>query len=98
MSAPTTTTVDSRSDPASVSYGARLVFEDLSDELAPLRLRRDEETLVRVVAGVVRLDTGHAQRLLEVGAEAIIPAGTQHRMSSVCGVARIVSGFRPSPR
>jgi len=95
---PLTTTATSLSDPASVSYGARLVFEDLTDELPPLRVRRDEETLVRVVAGVVRLDTGHAQSFLETGDEAIVPAGTRHRVSSAGGVARIVSGFRPARR
>jgi mannose-6-phosphate isomerase-like protein (cupin superfamily) len=84
-----------------VSYGTTLTFETLLTEgamAAPDRLRRDDDTLLRVIDGIVHLVQGAEERLLGAGDEAIIPAGVPHRLASAGGEARVVTGFRPAAR
>ena len=84
----------SRSRP--VTHGAALTFETLREgEPAPVRLRSGEDTLLRVVDGLVRLTVDGEERLLGTGDEAIVPAGARHRLASACGEARVMTGFRP---
>jgi hypothetical protein len=81
-----------------VQHGAALTFETLvasGDEAAAARLRRHEDTLLRVIAGSVSVTV---ERLLCAGEEAIIPAGASHRLASRCGEARLVTGFRTAAR
>ena len=90
---PTESTVmDSR-----VTYGSTLVFEDIPTGWAPLRVRPYEDSLLRVVAGLIRVTTDDGEQLLGPGEEAIIPAGSCYRLASVSGTGRTVTGFR-SPR
>ncbi len=78
-----------------VSDGAALTFESLyEDDLTPARLRAGEDTLLRVVDGLVRLVVEGEERLLGTGDEAIVPAGARHRLASACGEARVLAGFR----
>ena len=81
------------SSPATVSYGAQLTFETLTDE-ASLRFQPLQDTLLRVIDGVVRLTTDGEERRMECGDEAILPAGTPHQLAGVGGMARVVIGFR----
>lgn len=81
---------------SAVSLGCTLVFEDLGVEPGPVRVRVGEDTLLRVVAGLVRLTSDGGERLLDANEEAIVPAGTLHRLASAHGVARIVTGHRPA--
>jgi hypothetical protein len=81
---------------AAVSHGSALTFEtlaDFGDGSAPERRRPWEDTLLRVLDGVVRL-SGDRERRLGIGQEVIIPAGARHRLSGVDGEARVVMGFR----
>lgn len=82
---------------ACATHGVALTFETvgtLEDGQALLRVQPLEDTLVRVIAGAVRLAVDGDERLLGVGDEAIIAAGMAHRLSAVAGEARFVSGFR----
>jgi hypothetical protein len=45
--------------------GKTLVFEDVACDWAPLRVRPDEDVLMRVVSGLILLTTDKAERLLE---------------------------------
>ena len=56
-----------RTRPNTVSHGAVLDFETLypDGDLAPVRIRPGEDTLLRVIAGVVRLTVDGAERLLD---------------------------------
>jgi mannose-6-phosphate isomerase-like protein (cupin superfamily) len=85
-----------RSRSNSVSHGAVLDFETLypDGDLAPVRVRPREDTLLRVIDGVVRLTVDGAERLLDVGQEAIVLAGARYRLSSSGSEARVVIGFR----
>jgi glyoxylate utilization-related uncharacterized protein len=83
--------ISSRS--GSVSYGTTLTFETLTEE-APLRVRPLEDTLLRVIDGVVSLRFDGDEHVLSPGGEAIVPAGFHHTMCAVSGAARIVMGFR----
>ena len=47
-----------------------------------------------MVSGVVRLTVDGAERLLDVGHEAIVLAGSRYRLSSKGPEARVVIGFR----
>jgi mannose-6-phosphate isomerase-like protein (cupin superfamily) len=78
---------------ASTRDGATLTFETLTAEAA-LRLRPSEETLLRVIDGVVRLRFDGDEHLLGIGDEAIVPAGFHHTLCAVSGQARVVMGFR----
>jgi quercetin dioxygenase-like cupin family protein len=82
---------------SSATHGAALTFETLAefeDRPAPVRLRPWEDTLLRVIDGVVRLTTDGAERRMAIGEEAILPAGTPHQLAGVDGAARVVIGFR----
>ena len=85
------------SSPAAVSYGAQLVFETLTSE-ATLRFRPLEDTLLRVIDGVVCLRFDGEERLLASGGEAIVPAGFHHTLCALSGEARIAMGFRAATR
>ena len=81
---------------STVTHGAALDFETLypDGDLAPVRLSPHQDTLLRVVSGDVRLTVDRAVRLLGTGEEAIVPAGTRHRITSLEGEARVIVGFR----
>jgi mannose-6-phosphate isomerase-like protein (cupin superfamily) len=81
------------SSPAAVSYGAQLIFETLTAHVS-LRLRPQEDTLLRVIDGVAELRFDGEEHLLGPGGEAIVPAGYHHTLCSVTGEARIVMGYR----
>jgi mannose-6-phosphate isomerase-like protein (cupin superfamily) len=79
----------------SATHGAALTFETLVDgQAAPARLRMHDDTLLRVIAGIVRLTIESEAHWLKTGDERVIPAGASHRLASVGGVARLVTGFR----
>ena len=78
-----------------VSYGSTLYFEDVEACAPEPRMRRSEQTLLRVVAGSVGLSIQGVVRLLATGEEAIINPGVSHTIESVGGPARILTGFRP---
>ena len=80
-----------------VTYGSTLVFEDIPSGSAPLRVRPYEESMLRVLGGLIRLSTDDSERLLGPGDEAIVPAGCCYRLTSRSGTGRTVTGFR-SPR
>lgn len=85
--------------PLTVTHGAALTFETLREgDPAPARLRPEEDTLLRVLDGLVRLTVDGEERLLGTGGEAIVPAGASHRLSSACGggKARVMVGLRRS--
>jgi mannose-6-phosphate isomerase-like protein (cupin superfamily) len=87
--------------PASTAVGATLHFETVSaggTGPGALRIRPDEDTLLRVISGTLRLTIGNVEHLLGPGGEAIVPAGRAHRMVGVGGEARSVMGFRAGPR
>ena len=86
-----------RDSSASTTHGAELTFETLAEAEAVharIRLRRHEQTLVRVVHGILRLTVAGEDRLLGIGDEAIVPASAPHQLTSACGETRIVMGFR----
>ena len=76
-----------------VSYGAQLHFETLTDETS-LRFQPLQDTLLRVIDGVGELRFDGEEHLLGPGGEAIVPAGFHHTLRAVSGRARIVMGFR----
>jgi quercetin dioxygenase-like cupin family protein len=89
-----------RTSPAAVSHGAALTFETVrayEGAPPPLRVRPVEDTLLRVIDGVLRLTVDGVERLLAIGDEAIVPAGASHRLSGVAGDARLLMGFRAAP-
>jgi hypothetical protein len=77
-----------------VTHGAALTFETLAEGPAPLRINPDEATLLRVIGGIARLTTADGERLLMPGDEALVAAGSAHRLAGVAGEARVVMGFR----
>jgi mannose-6-phosphate isomerase-like protein (cupin superfamily) len=79
---------------ASTTHGAELTFETLDGTGGSLRLRHAEDTLLRVIDGIVRLHVEGAERLLGTGDEAIVPAGAAHRLAGASGEARVMMGFR----
>ena len=88
--------LSARPRPSAVTHGAALDFETLypDGELAPVRQHPRQDTLLRVISGDVRLTIDRDVRLLGVGEEAIVPAGTRHRITSHEGEARVLVGFR----
>ena len=79
----------------SATHGAALTFETLVDgQVAHARLRMHDDTLLRVIAGVVRVTIEAEAHWLRTGDEIVIPAGAQHRLASAGGAARLVTGFR----
>jgi mannose-6-phosphate isomerase-like protein (cupin superfamily) len=86
-----------RPRPQVVRAGAELIFETLYESDVPTaREREREDTLMRVVDGLVRLTVGGQERLMGAGDEAIVPAGETHRISSACQRALVIVGFRPA--
>jgi quercetin dioxygenase-like cupin family protein len=82
---------------ASARHGAVLTFETIEvfeSRPAPVRMRPWEDTLLRVIDGIVRLTTDGEERRLGIGEEAILPAGTPHQLAGVGTAARVVIGFR----
>ena len=84
---------------ATATHGAALTFETLVEgEAAHPRLHVYEDTLLRVISGIVRLTVEAEERLLGTGDEAIVPAGAPHSHASAGGEARLLSGFRSARR
>jgi mannose-6-phosphate isomerase-like protein (cupin superfamily) len=81
-----------------VIHGAMLSFEWIgatSAAGAPLRLREQHETLLRVIEGTVILEIEGRQRSLTIEHEARIGAGIPHRVwKAGDGEARIVQELR----
>ena len=86
--------------PAAVAHGAALYFETVSASDAvsgSMRIRPDEDTLLRVISGTLRVTIGNVEHLLSPGGEAIVRAGHAHRLAAVGAEARLVMGFRSAP-
>jgi mannose-6-phosphate isomerase-like protein (cupin superfamily) len=80
---------------SSATHGAALTFETLLEgQDAHERLHMHDDTLLRVIAGLVRVTIDAAEHRLRTGEEIVIPAGSTHRLASAGGVARLVTGFR----
>jgi uncharacterized cupin superfamily protein len=85
----------SRPRSASVSFGAALTFESFgAGDDAPLRMHSREETLLRVIDGIVSLTIDGQERLLGTGDEVRIAAGVAHRLAGASGEAHVVIGLR----
>jgi quercetin dioxygenase-like cupin family protein len=81
------------------TYGAALTFETLvAGEPPRSRVQPSDDTLLRVIAGVVCVTVRGAERLLAPGDETVIPADSQHTLESAGLEARLVSGLRPANR
>jgi mannose-6-phosphate isomerase-like protein (cupin superfamily) len=79
------------------THGSALTFETVvAGDGAPPRLRAEEDTLLRVIDGMVLLVVEGEERVLAAGEEAIVPAGAVHRLESAYGAARFLTGFRPA--
>ena len=77
-----------------VIHGAMLSFETVEarhPDDAPIRVREQHETLLRVIDGALTLEIDGTTRTLMLEGEARIAAGVPHRL---WGVARIVQEFR----
>jgi mannose-6-phosphate isomerase-like protein (cupin superfamily) len=97
--APTTPSSLPRVRPGSVTHGAALTFETLVEGApAPARVRAGEDTLLRVIGGIVRLTVGAEERLLGAGDEIVVPAGAVHSFASASGEAGLVTGLRAARR
>jgi mannose-6-phosphate isomerase-like protein (cupin superfamily) len=80
---------------SSATHGAALTFETLVEgQVTSARLRMHEDTLLRVIAGLVRVTIDAEQHFLRTGEEIVIPAGSRHRLASAGDIARLVTGFR----
>jgi mannose-6-phosphate isomerase-like protein (cupin superfamily) len=81
--------------PSSATHGAALTFETLVEgQVTSARLRMHDDTLLRVIAGLVRVTIEAEEHVVRTGGEIVIPAGSPHRLASAGGVARLVTGFR----
>ena len=81
---------------STVVYGAGLIIEtlvELPGDKVPSRVSTDE-TLIRVIDGIVCLTTDDGERLLGPADEAIVPAYSEHRIASAGGEAKLISGSR----
>lgn len=81
---------------STVVYGAGLIIETLVElpaDKIPLRVSTDE-TLIRVIDGIVCLSTDAGERLMGAGDEAIVRAYAEHRLASAGGEAKLISGSR----
>ena len=79
----------------SATHGAALTFETLVEgQAAHSRLRMHDDTLLRVIAGIVRVTIEAEAHWLKTGDGIVIPAGATHRLASAGGVARFVTGLR----
>ena len=84
-----------RTTRATATHGAALTFETLVEgQEGYARLRMHDDTLLRVVAGLVRVTIDATDHRVRTGEELVIPAGAPHRLASAGGVARVVTGFR----
>jgi mannose-6-phosphate isomerase-like protein (cupin superfamily) len=63
-------------------------------ESAPERRRSEQDTLLRVVEGTVRLEIDGAERLLTIEDEARVPAGTAYRLRNEGPAARVLYELR----
>jgi quercetin dioxygenase-like cupin family protein len=79
-----------------LTAGVVLTFETLDAAEAPLRMQPSDDTLLRIIDGLVRLTVDGVERVLGIGDEAIVPAGAAHRLAALAGGARVVSGLRPA--
>jgi mannose-6-phosphate isomerase-like protein (cupin superfamily) len=96
---PATRSADRTPRAATATHGAALRFETLVEgEPAPGRIHADDDTLLRVIGGIVRLTVDARERLLGTGDEVVIPAGAPHSLESAGGEARLVTGFRSARR
>jgi hypothetical protein len=81
-----------------VIHGAMLSFETIEDrdaDGAPVRVREQHETLLRVIDGIVTLELAGQRRTLMLEGEARIEAAVPHRIwNAGPGDARIVQEFR----
>jgi mannose-6-phosphate isomerase-like protein (cupin superfamily) len=81
-----------------VIHGAMLSFESIgatSLDEAPLRLREQHETLLRVIDGTVVLVVEESERMMRIEDEARIPSSTPHRIyNGGESEARIVQELR----
>jgi mannose-6-phosphate isomerase-like protein (cupin superfamily) len=83
----------------SATHGAALTFETLVEgQAVHARLRMHDDTLLRVIAGIVRVTIEAEAHWLKTGDEIVIPAGASHRLESGGRVARLVTGFRAGRR
>jgi mannose-6-phosphate isomerase-like protein (cupin superfamily) len=79
----------------SATHGAALTVETLVEgQAVGARLRMHDDTLLRVIAGIVRVTIEAEAHWLKTGDEIVIPAGASHRVASAGGVARLVTGLR----
>jgi hypothetical protein len=88
---------DAPSQPRVSTFGASLSFETVEtfeSRPAPVRLRPWENTLLRVLDGVLRLTTDGEERRMSIGEEAILPAGTPYQLAGVDSAAKVVVGYR----
>jgi mannose-6-phosphate isomerase-like protein (cupin superfamily) len=88
---------DAPSQPRVSTFGTALTFESVQafdSRPAPVRMRPWEDTLLRVLDGVLRLTTDGEERRMGIGEEAILPAGTPHQLAGVDGDAKVVLGYR----
>ena len=81
-----------------VIHGAMLSFETVEARAAaeaPVRVREQHVTLLRVIDGIVALELDGGERTLAVEGEARIAEGAPHRLwNAGPGDARIVQEFR----
>jgi len=81
-----------------VIHGAMLSFESIGATTAsdaPLRMREQHDTLLRVIEGTVVLEIEGTERALTIEHEARIEAGIAHRLwNAGTGEARIVQELR----
>jgi mannose-6-phosphate isomerase-like protein (cupin superfamily) len=88
---------DAPTQPRVATYGAALTFETVEafeDRPAPVRMRPWEDTLLRVLDGILRLTTDGEECRMSLGDEAILPAGTPYQLAGVDGPAKVVLGYR----
>jgi mannose-6-phosphate isomerase-like protein (cupin superfamily) len=86
---------------AAAGDGTTLYFETVGSApgtAGALRIRPDEDTLLRVIAGTLRLTIGNVEHILGPGGEAIVRAGHAHRLVGLGGEARCMMGFRAAAR
>jgi mannose-6-phosphate isomerase-like protein (cupin superfamily) len=84
---------------STASHGAALTFETLVEgQAAHERLRMHDDTLLRVIAGVLRVTVEAEAYRLRTGDEIVIPAGATHALASTGGAARVVTGLRAVTR
>ena len=79
------------------TFGTSLSFETVEafeSRPAPVRMRPWEDTLLRVLDGVLRLTTDGEERRMSIGEEAILPAGTPYQLAGVVSPAKVVIGYR----